>query len=44
LNAYYCELLSGALALDSVSGWSVVMQTYSYYFPLPLSLSRNQFS
>jgi len=35
-----CCLIVGlglALRLDLVSGWLVVMQTYSYYFRLPLS-------
>jgi len=29
------------LGLDLVSGWSVVLQTYLYYFPFLLPLSRS---
>ena len=40
-----CCVLVGlglGLGLDLVSGWLVVLHTYSYYFPLSLSLSLNK--
>ena len=49
VTIFSCEITSACclvvglrllLCLDSVSGWLVVMQSHSYYFPLLLSLSQ----